>query len=193
MILLFIQWTLGFLVQLPVYAWPIPIYTLYKMDYYCGIPYEKLGFILFAGINVFVVPMILLSIIYARLMYFIHQQSPQLLETHQGKKMQRDFIITRRILFLVNVLTLPGAPNVIFTIMSNINPSVAGDYYMYRIQWLGGAILVFVLSIALIIITPQLKTLVTMGIVHHENQVGPVRHTMNDDHTRPGPTASHRF
>ena len=164
------------------------------MDYYCGIPYEKSASIFYTGSNIYLLPVILLGIVYARLMYFIHHQSPQLLQTQQGKKMQRDFIVMRRIVFLVNVLTVPGLPNLVLAIMTLIQPSIAGSYYMYRIQWVGAGILTFILSIALVIMTPQLKRLITIGLIYPENQVRPgVRQTMNEEHTRPVPTAGHRF
>ena len=193
MIMIVVQWILGFLIQLPLYMWPIPIYTLYNKDYFCGIPYEKLGCIAYAGMSIYMNPVILLTIIYARLMYFIHHQSPQLLQTRQGKKMQRDFIIARRILFLVNVLILPGLPNVVLSIMSGVDPNIAGAYYMYRIQWLGITFSVFILSFALVIITPQLKALAATGAVNPENQVGSVRQAVNAEQTQAGPTTAYRF
>ena len=184
MIIITIQWIAGFLIHLPIYVWPVPIYTLYQMDYYCGIPYEKLRSTIYVEINIHLVPIILLRTIYARLMCFIHHQSPRQLQTQQGKKMQRDFIIIRRILFLVNLLTLPIIQNVVFAIMSVVNPSVAGDYYMYRIQFMGPVIVMFILSIALAIMTPQLKTLIATGTVYLENQVGPIRQTITDQRTQ---------
>ena len=192
MICIFLQWIIGFLIQLPVYIWSTPIYALYKLDYYCGIPYEKTWAMFYVALNIFFSPVIFLTIIYACLLYFIRHQSPQLLQTQQGKKFQRDFIITRRILFIVNILTLPGLPNVVFFTMASINPNIAGYYYMYRIQWLGPAVVIFTLSIALVIITPQLKKLITTRVVHPENQIGSIRQTMNQVYTRHVQTAENR-
>ena len=188
LICILIQWIIGFLIQLPVYLWPVPIYALYKMDYYCGIPYERTWGMFYVAMNIFVNPVILLTIIYACLLYYIRHQSAQVLQTQQGKKAQRDFIITRRILFVVNVLTSPGLPNATFFAMSNINPSLVGYYHMYRIQWMGSIVVIFMLSIALVIMTPQLKTLVKAGRMHPENQIEPMRQTMTDQRTQHLPT-----
>ena len=199
-----IQWIIGFLIQLPIYVWPEPIYTLYKMDYYCGIPYERVWAMLYAALNMFVNPVVLLIIIYARLLYFIRHQSPQMLQTQQGKKAQRDFVITRRILFIVNTLALPGLPNAIFAAMTGINPSIAGAYYMYRAQWIGATVIIFMMSIALVIITPQVKMLVTNGIGNRVVPIGQTRNehqtksmrmtrTMNEQQIRAIPMAESRF
>jgi hypothetical protein len=75
--------------------------------------------------KIFVLPIIYLTVIYARLMYFIRHQTPQLSQTRQGRRAQRDFIITRRILF---TLTLPGLPNIGFVIMTNIDIHFSGAY-----------------------------------------------------------------
>lgn len=186
-----IQWILGFLIQLPLYLWPAPIYALYKMDYYCGIPYEQTGGILYAEINVYLGPIIFLRIMYARLMYFIHRQSSRLLQTQHGKRIQRDMIVTRRILSLVVGLTLPGIPNIVFFAMTSANPTIAGAYYMYRIQFMGPAVVIFILSILLVIMTPQFKTIVQSGISHYDNRVRPMGQTMTEQHTQP--TAGYRF
>ena len=44
--------------------------------------------------------------------------------------------VTRRILFTVNTLTLPGLPNTFFLIFVTIHPAMGGLYHMYRIQWM---------------------------------------------------------
>lgn len=147
----------------------------------------------YVATNIFFNPILLLTIIYACLLFYIRHQSPQVLQTQQGKKAQRDFIITRRILFVVNVLTFPGLPNVIFFAMSGINPSISGYYYMYRIQWMGPAVVIFMLSIALVIMTQPLRKLIKIRLLHPENRIDPMRQTMTNHHTRHLPTATNRF
>ncbi|CAF2750689.1 unnamed protein product [Rotaria sp. Silwood2] len=41
--------------------------------------------------------------------------------------------------------------------MTNIDIRFSGSYHMYRIQFVGPAVAVFILSVAIIFITPQIK------------------------------------
>ena len=113
--------------------------------------------------------------IYTRLLYFIRQQTPQLLQTAHGRRAHRDLIVTRRILLTVNILTLPGLPNTFFFIVVTINPALAGAYYMYRIQWMCPGVTLCILSVALVLITPRLKALATRKRITRTNQVVPLR------------------
>ncbi|CAF2807814.1 unnamed protein product [Rotaria sp. Silwood2] len=90
-------------------------------------------------------------------LYFIRYQTPQLSRARQRKKAQRDLMITRRILFSVIALTLPGFPNAGFGIMTIINIRFSGSFHMYRIQWMGPAITVLTLSIVIVFINSQVK------------------------------------
>lgn len=108
-------------------------------------------------------------------MYFIRHQTPQLSQTQHGKRAQRGLIIIRRILFTVIALTLPGLPNIGFVFMVNINPHFSGAYFMYRIQWMGPSVTTFILSIALVFITPQIKE-----IIIRKNHVAPTTIVMQN-------------
>lgn len=129
--------------------------------------------------NIFVLPIVYLTIIYTRLLYFIHYQTPQLSQTQQGRRAHRDLAITRRILFTVIALTLPGLPNIGFVFMTNINHQYSGAYFMYRIQWMGPSITVFILSISLIFMTPQIKKLL-IKYLFRKNHVAPTVITMKN-------------
>ena len=122
--------------------------------------------------NIFVLPIVYLTIMYARLMYFLRYRSPHLSRTQQGRRAHRDFIVIRRILFTVITLTLPGLPNVAFVLMMNIDRRLSGAFFMYRIQWMGPAVTIFVFSIALIFITPQMKE-IFLKFIRRENHVAP--------------------
>jgi hypothetical protein len=122
--------------------------------------------------NIYILPIVYSTIIYARLLYFLRHQTPQVSRTQQGRRAQRDFIVIRRILFTVITLTLPGLPNVAFVLMVNIDHRFADAYYIYRIQWLGPAVTIFIFSIALIFINPQIKEIFT-NFMRRENHVVP--------------------
>ncbi|CAF3239430.1 unnamed protein product [Rotaria sp. Silwood2] len=173
LICILLQWVICFLLILPSYFWPGPLYSFYESDYYCGIRYEKILGLSYTIINIFFVPLVHLMIIYARLLHFIRYQASQLSQERQRRRAHRDLIVIRRILFTVIALTLPGIPNVVFAIMTNIDFRFSGSYYMYRIQFLGPAVTVFILSIAIIFITPQIKQIL-MKLKLCNSQVAPM-------------------
>jgi hypothetical protein len=122
--------------------------------------------------NIYILPVIYSTIIYARLLYFLHHQAPQLSITQQGRRAQRDVIVIQRILFTVITLTLPGLPNIGFVLMMNIDHRYAGAYFMYRIQWMGPAVTIFIFSIALIFINPQIKE-IFVKFTNRGNHIAP--------------------
>ena len=125
------------------------------------------------GLNSYALPVAYLTLIYARVLLFVRRQSPQLARGQQGRRAQRDLIVARRILFLVNVMTLPGLANVVFFPITSLNPSLSGSYYMYRIQWIGLAVLSPMTSIGLIFITPKLRVIVRQLWNFRQRRVGP--------------------
>lgn len=106
-------------------------------------------------------------------MHFIHQQTPNVAQTLYGKRAQRDLIITRRILITVIILTLPGLPNIGFVLMTNINRMYSGAFFMYRIQWMGPSVTVFIFSFALVFLTPKLKEIFRRE-TRHQNSIAPI-------------------
>ncbi|CAF3881941.1 unnamed protein product [Rotaria sp. Silwood1] len=161
LICILLQWIIYFLILLPSYFWPGSLYSLYESDYYCGIRYEKILGLSYTIMNIFFFPLGYLSFIYACLLYFIHHQAPQSLRERQRRRVNRDLIVTRRIIFIVIALALPGLPNLGFAIMTNIDHRFSGSYHMYQIEFMGPAVVVFILSIAIIFITPQIKQIIS--------------------------------
>ncbi|CAF3608141.1 unnamed protein product [Rotaria sp. Silwood1] len=79
------------------------------------------------------------------------------------QQMNRDVIVLRRIILIVTILLVLGVPGPIFIIMRFINGRL--HPLAYRITWLTGLTGILFLSIALCIITPQMKTiLMTMTV-----------------------------
>ena len=133
------------------------LYTWYELDYYCGIPYEQSAGLYYVVLIIFALPVLCLTLIYVRMIRFVHRQNAEALQSTQGQRSQRDFIVIRRILFTVVTLTIPGLPNVVFSWITAFDPRLSGAFYMYRIQWMSPLVTFCVLNIALIFITPPLK------------------------------------
>ncbi|CAF1375622.1 unnamed protein product [Adineta ricciae] len=147
-ICIIIQWIVCFLLILPSFIYRDAFFVLYESDYFCGL----------------------------RLFYFVSHQNPQLLQTQQGRRAQRDYIIMRRILFTMIVLLLAGIPNVGLAFLAQFKPNLSGDYYMYRIEWMVPSVSMLTVSIGLVFITPQLKTVV-VSCLQRKNQVVPQDNT----------------
>ncbi|CAF1067708.1 unnamed protein product [Rotaria sordida] len=180
LICIVLQWIIYFLLLLPSYFWPGPLYSFHESAYYCGIPYEKVLGLSYTVMNIFFFPIIYLTIMYGRLLYFIHHQAAsQLSGARQRRKAHRDLMITRRILFTLIALTLPGLPNLIFAFMTNIDIRLSGSYYMYRIQFMGPTVTVFIFSILIIFINPQIKQIL-IKLKFRGNQIVPIESTMRE-------------
>jgi len=190
MCLICFQWIVFFLIILPSYFWPGPLFAFYENDYYCGIAYEKVLGLSYTVLNIYILPIVYLSLIYTRIMYFILHQTPQIAQTVQGKRAQRDLIITRRILITVVILTLPGLPNVGFVLMTNINTAYSGSFFMYRIQWMGPSVTVFICSLALVFLTPKLRE-IFRELAHRQNSIAPIRTTQHNSQTMMNVTVLH--
>ena len=130
--------------------------------------------------NIYLLPVFYLTLIYARVLFFVRRQSPELARNQQGRRAQRDLTVARRILFLVNALTLPVLPNVVFFPITSLNPNASGSYYMYRVQWIGVAVATSMGSIGLIFVTPKLKTIVRQVSNLEQRRVGPRMITIHD-------------
>ncbi|CAF1159731.1 unnamed protein product [Rotaria sordida] len=85
------------------------------------------------------------------------RQSSERIAAAAQQQMKRDVIVLRRIILIVTILLVLGAPGPIFIAMRFINGRL--HPLGYRITWLAGSIGILFLSIALYIITPQMKTI----------------------------------
>ena len=143
-------------------------------------PYERVFHLAYVGACIFELPNIIITIVYARLLYFIRHQSPQIAQSQQGRRAQRDLVIARRLFFLINALVLPTLPNVIFTLMTAAHPSITGSYYMYRVQFMGPAISFTLASVLLIFLTPKIKELLPYLRKAEHRRVTPVLLTVQN-------------
>ena len=160
---------------LPTYFWPQPLLVFYPLDYYCSIEYKSSVGLYCTIVIVYFLPIGLITAIYARILHFINHQTPQLLQAAHGRRAHRDLVVIRRILFTVNNLMLPGLPNTAFVILVAINPAMNGSFQMYRIQWMSPGVALWILSMALVPMTPRLKSLVMGARAARSNEVVPHR------------------
>ncbi|CAF2600772.1 unnamed protein product [Rotaria sp. Silwood2] len=179
LICIVLQWIIYFLLLLPSYFWPGSLYSFYESDYYCGIPYEKIVGLSYTIMNIFAFPIIYLTIMYSRCLHFIRNHAPQLSQERRRRRAKRDLMITRRILFTVIALTLPGVPNLTFVLITSIDVRLSGSFYMYRIQWMGPAVTIFILSIGIVFINSQIKQ-IFIKLKFCGNQVVPIKATMRE-------------
>ena len=186
-VFIIITWTFSILVLLPSYFWPTgTIYVLFIGDFYCGIPYSNTAGLWYTTGIIYFSPVVYLGLIYARLIIFIRHHSFSTAQAKQKLRVQRDVLVIRRIIFIVNALTMNGLPNVVFLIMTMVDANISGFYYMYRVQWMIPCVGMLVLSIALLIITPQLKRLIIHRFTNHRTRVAPTGQSPAGDELRNG-------
>jgi hypothetical protein len=127
------------------------------------------------AITNYVTPLFCLLMIYLRIIRFIRQQSNN--QTLIIKRRQeRDFLVIKRIVIIVNILLALGVPSIILISMLY----VTGVEYplSYRITWLSTDVSMAVLSVLIVLMTPQLKSIVMKR--WQRNRVMPMRTTIAD-------------
>jgi hypothetical protein len=127
------------------------------------------------AITNYVTPLFCLLMMYLRIIRFIRQESNN--QTLIIKRRQeRDFLVIKRIVIIVNILLALGVPSIILISMLY----VTGVEYplSYRITWLSTDVSMAVLSVLIVLMTPQLKSIVMKR--WQRNRVMPMRTTIAD-------------
>ncbi|CAF2379127.1 unnamed protein product [Rotaria sp. Silwood2] len=126
-------------------------------EHYCSLDADAkpLATLIIFSCN-YTLPISFLCILYTRVIIFI-RQSTERMALAARQQMKRDVIVLRRIILVVTILVVLGAPGPIFIIMRFINGQL--HPLAYRITWLTGLTGILFLSVALCIITPQMKIL----------------------------------
>ncbi|CAF2979557.1 unnamed protein product [Rotaria sp. Silwood2] len=107
------------------------------------------GFI-WSTLIIYVIPIILINIIYIQLTRFIRRSSMTV-----SARAKRDLIVARRIVLVVCILTLTGIPSVVLRLMLPFTD--VGKPLFYRIQNMAVVTCFLVLSFMLVYVTPQVK------------------------------------
>ncbi|CAF2979541.1 unnamed protein product [Rotaria sp. Silwood2] len=111
--------------------------------------HSRPGFV-WSTIVIYVLPMIIISIIYIKLTRFM--QRPSITTSVHAK---RDLVVVRRIVLVVGLLMLIGAPSVVLKLMLPFTN--VGKPLFYRIQNMIIVTAMIALSLMVVYVTPQVK------------------------------------
>ena len=120
-------------------------------------------------------PLFFLSIMYLRITRFIHQQKSNNQILAIKRRQERDFLVIQRIIILVGILLGLGIPSIVLILMLYITG--VENPLNYRITWLSTDVSMAVLSILIILMTPQLKSIVIKR--WQRNRVVPIGAILN--------------
>lgn len=151
----------------PLLVWNDIIYL--PNENYCFPLFTNIRGIIWLSLNLYTIPLLLLSCIYCRIILFIRQHSnnqPLLLQ----RKQQRDLIAIRRIFITVQILFILSIPILTMFIMANIT---GAEYPLsHRITMISCAITTAILSVETVLVTPQLKSVIVR--IWKRNQIVPI-------------------
>ncbi len=152
----------------PTLVWHDIVYI--PVDHYCFTVYTKVRGILWIVLVCYGLPLVYLIAIYIRITLFIHKQSNNLALAIQHRQ-QRDLLATQRILINVGLLLTVGLPTIAVIFMAFIT---GVEFPLsQRITWFGVEVSLAILSIQMIFMTPQLKSIV-MRIGGNGNRVATI-------------------
>lgn len=146
----------------PVLIWHSVIYL--SNDHYCCVSFKITRSVLWAVFACYGLPLIYLSLIYIRIILFIRQQS-NIVSLAKKRRQQRDLLAIQRIFINVGLLMAIGFPAMVLLAMLFI--SGVEHPLTYRILWIGTEVSMAVLSIAMILTTPQLKNIIARRQQHN--------------------------
>lgn len=159
-----IMWIISFLLILPTYIWHdtqfIPVENV------CLVTINTPRGLIWLTIIIYGLPMNIIGTIYLQLMLFMRQSSGM-----ASVRTKRDVVVVRRIVLVVSVLMLIGAPTVIMEIMLPFTN--VGKPLFYRISDLTMVTAMLALSFLLIYVTPQIKEILMH--IKNQNQVAPTQ------------------
>ncbi len=147
-----IQLIIASVLLCPVLVWHDVCYL--PTEYLCFIPFLHIRGILWAIANAYVVPLLAVSLIYVRVMIFIHNHSNN--QTIKVRRRQeKNLLAMRRIMITVGMLLVIGIPSLVLLLMTMI--SGIEHSLNYRIQWITSGITMTGLSIITSIFNPEVK------------------------------------
>jgi hypothetical protein len=168
-----IQLIISFTFLSPLLIWHDVVYL--PNEHYCFVSFRNVRGIVWTGITNYGIPLTCLSSLYLHITIFIRRQSSN--QTLAIKRRQkRDFLVIQRIVLIVSILFALGIPSVILVSMLFITG--IEHPLSYRITWLSTNISMAVLSVIIISMTPQLKSIVLKR--WERNRVMPVGNILVD-------------
>lgn len=138
-------------------------------EFTCTVDFLAWKGILYIFVLNYMVPIAILMTVYFIVVKDIRQSS-HIVHNYRSRRNKRDFRVLQRILILTVVAALLGMPGISLWVVGMIIHEVYP--FGYRIEILGFAIFPITISVSLILINPQIKSLFQRRIGH--NQVEPV-------------------
>ncbi|CAF3325263.1 unnamed protein product [Rotaria sp. Silwood2] len=175
-LIVLIQWIFDFIFGLPVYV--TGNMPKLRTENSCFVSLTNVGTLIYLFTITFIISDIILSILYRRLVHYVHQAS---LRVHGNQQqMKRDLAVVRRVVLLNSQLALVGIPSLIFIIFSMVRPDLSPMKLM-RLLLLNTNAAFCPMLIILFWITPnlrqcliQLRNQAQQYIPSSTNQVRPV-------------------
>lgn len=142
-------------------------------EHYCFLSFAQYYSVVWSAFTSYGNPLLLICLIYLRIVLFIRRQSSlqRFLVQHRQK---RDLVAMRRILITVGFLTVTGLPTAVLVLIYLITGQEHA--LMYRIIWFSVTVAMLGLSIALIFVSSEVKSLIGRRR-WLRNQVAPLRTT----------------
>lgn len=125
-------------------------------EFYCQTSFTNIPAILFIALRLFLIPLIVICLIYIYLVNYLHRTNlRQTIYHRHSKRNRKNLIIIRRILLMLAVLILLGLPSVIFLIIFMFTGYLAS--ITYRVGWLSASFSLVFLAYMLIQLTRPLR------------------------------------
>ncbi|CAF1461178.1 unnamed protein product [Adineta ricciae] len=150
-IAVFLQWVISFLWILPNLL--LDDFKYLPMEYNCWISFENLRGLIMVTVTIFNNPLSIIFTIYTQIIRYTRRSSEMQQRRQHSNK--RDLLILKRIVILIFIIVGIGLPTVIIVIIYICTKYVVA--FAYHIQGLSISLGVFIASISLIFITPQIQ------------------------------------
>lgn len=143
----------------------IPLYNV-KYDisqFNCSFDMESWKTFIYIAISMYTFPVTVLIIIYTVVVKHM-RRSTQAIQQYQQKNTNRDFYVLTRVVILTFIAAMIGLPSVTLCVVGLITGQLFS--LIYRIEILSFSIGIAIIEVGLILINPQLKSLVVRGMSH---------------------------
>ncbi|UJR32587.1 hypothetical protein I4U23_020047 [Adineta vaga] len=150
-----IHLVLSFGIASPLLIWNDIVYS--PDDYQCLVPFSRTRGFLWTAFISYGAPLVYLSLISIHIATFIRQQR-NAVSLARNRSHQRDFRAIQRIFIQIGILIAAGLPVIIFMLMFYITG--IEHPLSYRAAYLGVEVALAVLSLVMILMTPQLRNII---------------------------------
>ncbi|UJR18983.1 hypothetical protein I4U23_022112 [Adineta vaga] len=176
--------TFQFIFQLTLIHWLIdfllliPLLTQHWIEYisecyFCEILFSNFQGTLYAGVIAYSFPMFSIVLMYTSIIHYMNKTKSQSILQNRQQTNRRDFVVLRRIIILIGILTTLSFPTIIiwlsFVVTNYIDP------IYYKIGWLLFALSFSVLPITFALLTSQLRELLKILYYRQKCRIQPIQ------------------